>query len=92
MAQFATFITQKQTETETVLIPLAPFIGNCFNILFYNGAGCYYVFDHLKEFFDVVKGENKLLSAVFHDLQVSYFKAGCRALGLIDKFVTGPLW
>ena len=68
MAQFATFIKQKQTETETVLIPLAPFIGNCFNILFYNGAGCYYLFDHLNEFFDVVKGENKLLSAVFHDL------------------------
>ena len=64
MAQFATFIKQKQT----VLIPLAPFIGNCFNILFYNGAGCYYLFDHLNEFFDVVKGDNKLLSAVFHDL------------------------
>jgi len=32
------------------------------------------------------------LTAVFYDLQVDSYIIGCRALGLINKFVTGPLW
>ena len=32
------------------------------------------------------------MSAVFHGLQVLHFRVACQALGLIDKFVTGPLW
>ena len=34
---------------------------------------------------------NCLLQAV-HDLQVPAFLVGCRALGLIGKFITAPLW
>ena len=34
---------------------------------------------------------NRLLQAVLADLNPVYV-AGCRALGLIDKVVTGPLW
>ena len=33
---------------------------------------------------------NHLLQAVLSDLQVSHFVAGIRALGIIDKIVTGP--
>ena len=36
--------------------------------------------------------DNKLLKAVEADSKVSEFWAGCRALGLVSKFVTGPLW
>ena len=36
--------------------------------------------------------ENRLLTAVHYDLNVPSFIAGCRALGLIGKFLTGPLW
>ena len=32
------------------------------------------------------------MSAVYHDLQVLYFRVACEALDLIDKYVTGPLW
>ena len=32
------------------------------------------------------------MSAVYHDLQVLYFRVACLALSLIDKYVTGPLW
>ena len=32
------------------------------------------------------------MSAVHQDLQVSSYMAACRALGMIDKLVTGPLW
>ena len=33
-----------------------------------------------------------MLTAVHYDLNVTSFIAGCRALGLIDKFLTGSLW
>ena len=29
---------------------------------------------------------------VYHDMQVPSYIAGCRALGLVNKYVTGPLW
>ena len=35
---------------------------------------------------------NHLLQAVLADLKDPMYIAGCRALGLIDKVVTGPLW
>jgi hypothetical protein len=73
-------------------IPLAPFLGNRFNIIFHNGGGVFYLHEHLRSFFDMMKDENKLLKAVYYDLEVSSFLAGCRALGLINKFITGPLW
>ena len=60
--------------------------------LFFNAAGTYYLKDHLEVFFERVGGDNKLLSAVRNDLQVTTFMAACRALGLIDKLITGPLW
>ena len=73
-------------------VPFITFKGNRFNILFYNGGITYYLHEHCKHFFDGVKEDNKLLKAVFHDLQVPAYISGCRALGLINKFVTGPLW
>ena len=33
-----------------------------------------------------------MLRAVYSDIQVPEYLAGCRALGLINKVVTGPLW
>ena len=35
---------------------------------------------------------NQLLRAVFSDIQVPEYLAGCKALGLVNKVVTGPLW
>ena len=32
------------------------------------------------------------MSAVHHDFQVLHFRVASQALGLIDKYVTGPLW
>ena len=48
--------------------------------------------DHLEVFIERVCGDDKLLSAVRNDLQVTTFMAACRALGLIDKLITGSLW
>ena len=39
-----------------------------------------------------MKDENKLLKTAQSDLQIKSYMCGCRALGLINKFVTWPLW
>ena len=49
-------------------------------------------FNDLKHCFESVKDENKLLKAVHSDLQIKSYLCGCRAFGLMNKFVTGPLW
>ena len=50
------------------------------------------MYGDLLEFFKRVHSENRLLGAVNDDLQINAFVAGCRALGLISKLITGPLW
>ena len=75
-------------------IPLAQFVGNRFNIIFYDAAGVFYLCDHMIRFIESVHGKeaNRLLQAILSDLKDPVNIAGCRALGLIDKVVTGPLW
>ena len=67
-------------------------MGNRFNIIFLNGAGVFALYNKLLSFFDQLTKENKLLTAVFHDLHYLPHQVGCRCLGLIHKLVTGPLW
>ena len=59
---------------------------------FYNGVILYFLYNNFKHFFASVKDENNLLTAVHSDLQIKSYLCGCRALGLINKFVAGPLW
>ena len=89
MVQFSTFMKDTHNIDK---IPLYPFLGNRFNILFLNAAGVFHLHDYLVEFFSDLSDENKLLKAVFHDLEVLAYKVGCKAFGLIHKKVTGPLW
>ena len=35
---------------------------------------------------------NQLLRVVNQDTEVTEYVAGCKALGLVNKIVTGPLW
>ena len=75
-------------------IPLAHFVGNRFNILFYDAAGVYFLQNYMLHFIEEVHGiqANRLLQSVRADLSNPCYVTGCRALGLIDKIVTGPLW
>ena len=43
---------------------------------------------------DILTGvqSNNLLKSVLHDLKVPQFLAGTKALGLISRLITGPLW
>ena len=75
-------------------VPPAHFVGNRFNILFYDAAGVYFLQDHMIQFIDEVHGvqANRLLQAVRADLNNPVYIVGCRVLGLLDKIITGPLW
>ena len=89
ISDFYTYLTE---EVGFLNVPFISFKENRFNVLFYNGGILYYLYDYLLHFFDIVKDDNKLLTAVYSHLQIQSYLSGCKALGLINKFVTGPLW
>ena len=73
--------------------PLVSFRGNRFNIVLYDAGALYYISELVVSFFnDVWQTPNQLLKAVHSDIRVPELVAGCRALGLINKTITGPLW
>ena len=79
-------------EQDICHFPIYQFLGNRFNIAFLNDAGIYYLFDYLVDFFNKIELDNKLLPEVHWDLKALTYIAGCHALGLIEKQITGPLW
>ena len=53
----------------------------------------YFLRSAIKEFFaQELATNNLLIQALQADVKVPEFWAGCRALGLVNKFVTGPFW
>ena len=88
-SQFRAFLRNRGIDK----IPLAAFHGNRFNVFFYDAAGVYFLRDHMLHYLTTSHGSlNLLLQAVLADLKVPQYLAGCRALGMIDKLITGPLW
>lgn len=86
------FRTYLKTQGVTIF-PIAKFAGNRFNIVFYNAAGIYFLRHHLIRYLkEVHHTQNKLLQAVLHDLQHPLYLTGCRALGIVRKCITSPLW
>ena len=85
---FMTFIKDYLTEIQMQSLPLTPFRGNRFNILFHNAGVVYFFHSKMKDFLR----DHSSNKWVLHDLQVPFFLAGCKALGLICKLVTTPLW
>ena len=74
-------------------VPLAHFKGNRFNILFHNAGGIYFLRHHIHKFLTSVWGaSNQLLKVVLSDIKCPFNISGCKALGLINKFITTPLW
>lgn len=74
-------------------VPLASFRGNRFNIIFFDAGILYYLKLAIHDFFVTgLSTGNQLLKAVEADSNVAEYWAACRALGLINKFVTGPFW
>ena len=72
---------------------MASFRGNRFNIIFFDAGILYYLKRAIHDFFATrLSTGNQLLKAVEADSKVDEYWAKCRALGLINKFVTGPFW
>lgn len=87
--QFTTYLKKQGIETN----PFIHFRGNRFNVVFANGGRVYYLREHIINFLTKTWGTpNRLLKAVLEDASNDLYIAGCKALGLIDKFITGPLW
>ena len=64
MVHFLTFMRDNHDITD---IPLYPFLGNRFNILFLNSGGVFHLYLLLEEFFSRLNDENRLLKAVHQD-------------------------
>jgi len=63
-----------------------------FNVVFANGGRVYYLREHIINFLTKTWGTpNRLLKAVLEDASNDLYIAGCKALGLIDKFITTEL-
>lgn len=69
-------------------LPITPYRGNRFNILFHNASCIFWLHPQMIEFLEKDGGA----SWVLHDLKVPFFMSGCKALGLICKLITTPLW
>ena len=73
-------------------LQLMSYIGNRLNVQFYNGGAIYYHLNDIKSFLDGWPAPNNLLKAVKEDMESTVHLAELRALGIIDKLVTGPFW
>ena len=79
-------------ENNMLGLPLQPLKGNQFNILFSYAGHVYFLREKMTEFLQKTSSMNGLLKSVLKDLETPFFIAGCKALGLVSKFITTPLW
>ena len=78
-----------------VALKMCTFHGHRINLLFAMGASVFFHRNHMKDFINVYfnkEDRNRLLGAVYNYLNNPMYLAGCRAFGIIDKVLTGPLW
>ncbi|XP_071959561.1 uncharacterized protein [Antedon mediterranea] len=70
---------------------LSPIMGNRFHILYRNAGAVHLLLPHIVEFLTKVwPPTNDLQRAVLFDSKTAEYLTGCRALGLIGKYVSGP--
>ncbi|XP_070576213.1 putative protein tag-278 [Ptychodera flava] len=72
---------------------LTTFQHHRFNVAFHQGAAVYYHRNHIADFLKSGRcnSTNQLVSQVEASLSEDLVMAECRALGILDKLVTGPL-
>ena len=72
---------------------LVNFAHNRFNVFFHNGGAVFFHREHIKDFIkNCTSKENRLMTTILGCLGSNVCLAGCRALGIIDKAITGPIW
>lgn len=89
------FTTYLENLDNPVTSKLHSFHGHRINIIFSLGATVYFhhqqIAHFIQEYFEDAQ-KNKLVSAVESYVKTPVYLAGCRALGILDKLVTGPIW
>ena len=88
---FSIYAKQFLKENGMSCVPLVDFHGNRFNILFESSATLFFLKTIVTEFLQCNQSNN-LLKAVSCDIKVKEYLAGCKALGLVSRLITGPLW
>ncbi|VDI62003.1 Hypothetical predicted protein [Mytilus galloprovincialis] len=73
---------------------MSTFYGHRIYILFSMAASVFYHAKHIQELIELYfdDKQNNLVSCVANYVNNNVYLAGCRALGIIDKLCTGPLW
>lgn len=71
---------------------IVSFLHHRFNVYFVLGGAVYFHRYHLKELLVSLEGENFLQTSVLADIETKLFLASFRALGIINKLVTGPVY
>lgn len=71
---------------------LSTFRGHRFNHLFHSAGTTFYHINDIVDFLSIWSNPNDLLNSVNFDAQKMVYVSGVRALGLIYKLITGPLW
>ncbi|VDI15710.1 Hypothetical predicted protein [Mytilus galloprovincialis] len=89
---FLTFLKQLDIPVD---LKMSTFHGHRINLLFSMGAAVFFHREHIKEFIDSffsITERNSLITSVYHYVDNPVYLAGCRAFGIVDKILTGPIW
>lgn len=71
---------------------LTTFRGHRLNHLFHAAGTTFFHLTDIKDFLSNWSDRNDLRNSLFFDCHEIVFVGGVRALGLIDKLITGPFW
>ena len=88
---FSSFVKPVLKQYRMHSLPLTPYRGSRFNILFENASYMFFFHDQMILYLEG-NNTNALLKAVLEDLKTPKFVAGCKALGLISCLITTSLW
>jgi hypothetical protein len=72
-------------------LPLTPYRGSRFNVLFHNSSVLYCLHPYLLDFL-TTNHNNGLTASVFHDLQQPYYVAMVRSFAILSKLYMKPMW
>lgn len=84
---FQTYLKEKGIDNK-----LITFRGHRFNHLFYAAGATFFHLNDIKDFLVKWADPNDLLKSVQLDVEELVYVSGTRALGIIDKVITGPFW
>ena len=92
-SKFISFIAQTlREEFESQSLPLTPFHGSRFSIMFHNGSVTYCLRNSFNTFFNDHPPQNGLTKSIQHNLSVPFYVGEVRAIAILSKLYMKPLW